>query len=411
MASAAPTITVYFGTSNNSGTALIIEDPVRGLIESATYTIGGDVGTQVRASEVSIRRGRSRELDEYTAGTCTFSVFDLDRTYDDTNTASALVGQVTPGKRMSVSVWGQTIFVGQVEDWEHTWTVDHVDEVQAFAVDGLGELALREFDEWTTTGSQTAGDRLTDALNRGEVNYGIARDLDTGVTSLQSDLVTWGSNVLNYLQLVAKSDAGRLFATRENVLRYQDRLSLVNPDTGIMFTDDGTGTVFHAITTASQADLLFNRVGVDREGGTLQTQEDLTSQEALGIRQLNLSGLLMDSDDQADSLAGWLLGNYRTPTTRIASVAVKLNDDRLTGAQRGALARLDLGDVVSVSWTPGGVGDPLEQLLVVEGVAHDINATGVHVMTISLSIAQQVGVFVIEDPVYGLIETGGVLAF
>ena len=42
-----PTVTVYFGLLNNSNVAFTIGDPVRGIIGSATYTIGGDTGTEV----------------------------------------------------------------------------------------------------------------------------------------------------------------------------------------------------------------------------------------------------------------------------------------------------------------------------------------------------------------------------
>ena len=282
-------------------------------------------------------------------------------------------GELVPGKRVNVAVWGQTVFDGTAEDWNNEWSVDRDASATLFAIDGLGDLAMREFDEWTTT-SQTAGPRLTASLNRGEVNYGINRDFDTGASTLQSDVVTWGSNVLNYCQLVAKSDAGRFFATRENVLRFMDRHALLNPQSAVEFRDDGTGVAFHGIETQVGAELLFNRVGVDREGGTLQTVEDTDAQTEFGVRALNLSGLLMDSDEQSADMADWLLNTYKAPVVRIASVMVKVN--ALTAEQRGAVTRLDLGDVIAVSWTPQGIGDPLEQTLVVEGVEHACDMSG-----------------------------------
>jgi hypothetical protein len=411
MTLATPTIRVYFGSDAVPGDEFVLDDPVKGVLDSVTYLLGGDTGTLIDgdAYDIQIRRGRSRELDEFEAGTCTVVLHNHDRTYDDTNAASALFGNVIPGKRVSVSIWNQVVFEGTVEDWDNDWSVDEDASATMFAVDGLGQLALREFDEWTTTASQTAGTRIDAALNRPEVDYSISRDLDTGVSSLQADNVTWGSNVLNYLQLVAKSDAGRLFVTRDGTLRYQDRQALINPVSEADFADDSTGVHFHGITTTVGADLFFNRVGVDREGGTLQTSEDVTSQHDAGIRALSMSGLLMDTDDQASDMADWMLGLYKTPSTRVSSIMVKIN--ALSASDRGYITQLDIGDVVTVSWTPQHIGASLDQVLVVEGIEHQLNSTGLHVMWLHTSLASQVGVFILDDSTYGRLDTGGVLAF
>lgn len=404
-------VNVYFGLANNGEDVFTIEDAVHGLIENDDSLIAGDVGTGLEAYTYDLRvtRGRNRELDEFDAGRCEVKFRNHTRAFDDTNAASPYFGNVTPGKRTSVTIWGQQVFGGVVEDWDNEWFVDQPATATMFAVDGLGELGVREFAEWTTTGAQTAGERIEDALNRAEINFGVARDIDDGVSSLQADSVTWGSNALNYLQLVADSDSGRLFASRTNVLRFQDRLSLLDPATTVEFRDDGTGIKFHGVATAVGADLLFNRVGVDREGGTLQTAEDTTSQTAIGVRALSKSGLLMDTDETAAEMADWLLNLYRTPETRVASIMVKVN--ALSASDRGTVTGLDIGDVVSISWTPQGVGAALEQTLVIEGVEHQVNETGMHVMWLHTSLSAQFGVFTIEDDTYGLIETGGVIPY
>lgn len=410
MTVAAPSILVYFGSDNVAGDFFVLDDDVKGELDNTTYVLGGDTGTLVdgEAFQLSVSRGRNRELDEYDAGTASVTLHNRSRLYDDTYAAGDLFGLVTPGKRATISIWGNVVFDGFVEDWDANWTVNGFDTVSFVAEDGLGQLAKREYDEWTTT-SQKVGARLAAALNRDEVNYSIARDFDDGRFDLQSDLVTWGSNVLNYLQLVTKSDAGRLFVTRQGVLRFQDRTALVNPTSTADFRDDGTGIPFHGITTSNGADLLFNRVGIDREGGTLQTSEDTDSQTAVGIRALNISGLLLDSDGDAALTADWFLNLYKTPMTRVSSITIKVN--ALTPLDRGYVTQLDIGDVVSVSWTPQGVGDALEQLLVIEGVSHDCDAAGFHVMTLYTSLATQVGMFVLDDTTYGLLDTGGRLAF
>jgi hypothetical protein len=117
----------------------------------------------------------------------------------------------------------------------------------------------------------------------------------------------------------------------------------------------------------------------------------------------------MDSDDVAAGLADWLLNIYREPLTRVSMLMVKVN--ALDAADRGAVSRLDIGDVVSVVWTPRGVGAPLEQTLVVEGLEHQIDTSGLHTMWLHTSLAQQVDVFTLDDASLGLLDTGGRLVF
>lgn len=415
MTLASPIIRVYFGLEYSTTQYFTLDDDVKGEIDNSTYLIAGEDGEGIDITsdgyEVSIQRGRSRELDEFEVGMCQIMLRNFERTYDNLNTAGTFYGNLVPGKRVEVEMYGQPLFAGTIEDWDLDWSVDGDATATILAVDALGDLGLKEFDAWTTTASQTAGPRLTAVLDRPEVAFGSNRDLGTGQSTLQADNVTWGSNVLNYCQLVAKSDQGRFFASRENVLTFRDRHDLVGAASTVTFTDDGTGTVFHGVATQTGSELLFNRVGVDREGGTLQTVEDTASQADYGVRSLSLTGLLMDSDIQSESMAEYLCFIYKDPITRVSSVSVKLHDPQVLSYQ-GLLASLEIGDQVDIVWTPRGVGDPIEDTLVVEGVDHDISYNGGHLMTVHLGTQSQSGVFILDDDVWGVLDTGpGVLSF
>jgi hypothetical protein len=374
---------------------------------------GAGVEVQTDAFGIAIRRGRSRELDEFETGTCTVSLRNFDRTYDAFNAAGVYYGDLTPGKRIEVDVWGQRVFAGLIEDWDLDWSVDGEATATIYAEDALGQLARREFDAWTPPAGQTAGERLELMLNRDEIAFGYNYDFDAGVSTLQGDSVTWGSNALNYAQLVVKSDQGRLFASRYNLLTFQDRHHLVSGATPtVTFADDGSGVKFHGITAQVGSELLFNYVGVDREGGTLQTIVDATSMGAYGVRSLSLPGLLMDSDIQSESMAEYLCYLYKDPTARIASISVKVHDDaHLDELDRTQASGLEIGDLVSATWTPGGVGDPVGETLIVEGIDHDVTAAE-HFVTVRLGPWTQSSVFILDDDVYGVLDTGpGLLSF
>jgi hypothetical protein len=304
---------------------------------------------------------------------------------------------------------GQTIFDGTIEDWDVDWPVGEAPTATFRAVDALGALARKEFDAWTASPGETAGPRLDAILNRSEVNFLAQRRFDSGISVLQGDSVTWGSEVLNYAQLVVKSDGGRFYADREGVLVFRDRHNMYGASVMAVFRDDLTGVDFYGVTTQTGSELLFNRVGVDREGGLLQTVEDATSiDETGGVRSLNRSGLLMDSDSQSADMAAYLLDQYKDPITRISSVTV--NVSALTPVQKAAVAGLDLGDLIEVVWTPRGVGAEVDQQLTVEGIDHYWSTGRVHMMVLRTALFVPPTGFILDDVALGVLDTSA-LAF
>lgn len=405
-------ITVYFGLPQTGGDWFTLDDPTKGMLDGA-YLLAGDVGSKITDNcdllGFTTRRGRNRALDEFEVGTINVDLDNLDRLYDGTDSGSPYFGATVPGKRIVVTVWGRVVFDGAVEDWDLEWTESSA-RAALSGEDGLAVLGRAEFSLWTTTAGQTAGSRLTDIMNRPEVNYGIRRDFDTGISTLASEDVTWGSQVLNYAQLVAKSDGGRLFVTRDGTLRYQDRHDLINASPTVNFTgDDETGIQFAAVGITTGAELLFTRVQVDREGGILQTVQDDASVAEYGVRALSMPGLLLDSDEQSLDMAEYMLSLYKDPETRVSSITVVVND--LDPSDRGTVTALDIGDVVSFVWTPRGIGDTIDQLLAVEGVDHSVIGPGIHTVTLHTSSALQFGVFILDDPMWGMLDAGNRLAF
>lgn len=401
-----PTVTVFFGLTASADLFFVLDDDTRGELDNTTYLLAGDVGTDVseRAHRISIKRGRSRELDEISTGTCGIDLRNHDRAFDPLYAAGPFFGNLRPGKGVTVSIYGVIIFTGVVDDWSQGFSADRRADAALFAVDSLGRLARRDFDEWTTTGGQTAGPRITAVLNRAEVGWGANRDIGTGISTLQADLVTWGSNVLNYLQLVAKSDFGRLFDSRIGVLTFQDRHETITATVAASFADDGTGFNFSGAQPRSSADLFFNRVSVDREGGIVQTATDTAAGAEDDIRSLPITGLLLEDDGQSQDMADFLLNLYKEPDNRIAMLEILVSG--LDSADQPVVAAVDIGDVVNVVWTPGDVGAAIDVDLVVEGVEHQLGVGDIHVMRLALSnTAQRVAAFILDDPVFGVLDS------
>lgn len=398
-------------------------------------------------NSVEINRGRYGQLfDAIDPGNCAIRLNNEARTYDPLYADGDYFGVLRVGASSPVQVVseGLSIFFGSLADIRNTYEVSGRSIAAFIGEDRLAILGRKQFDEWTATASQTAGPRLTDILARDEVQgSGWDVDFDDGVSTLQGDLVTWGSNVLNYCQLVAKSDLGYLFADRLGVLTFRDRHATASGEYLVGFTDgsavsdcttlgellteDGdlilsesgwpiltetAGAVstipFHGVTLSQGSELFFNRVSVDAEGFDAQTATDGTLGTNDGIRSLTVSGLLLEDENQCADMADFLLGLYKNPETRINSLTVKL--EALTATQQQQVLALDVTSLVCVTWTPNGVGDEIDRVSAIQGVEHRIGPASHHVTFRLMDVSRQ-GLWTIDDPVYGLVDANNVIGF
>jgi hypothetical protein len=274
--------------------------------------------------------------------------------------------------------------------------------------DALARLGRRKFTEWTTT-EQLPRARIVDVLLRNEVAYSGPVDIDEGVFTLQSDYVSYGSSVLNYLQLVAKSDMGRLFASRPNTLTFRDRLTTTGSTAEVVFADDGSGVDFEEVNRSDDARTLYTRVTVDREGGIAQTSVNEQAEiDFDGARALSYTGLLLNSDTDSASLADYLVGTLSIPEQRIEQVIVKV--PTVESAMLPALLALDLASIVQVVWTPLGIGNDLDVVAVVEGMNETITPFD-HVITFGLSTVANRSPWTLEDDLLGALDGVAVLSF
>ena len=411
MATPATTVTAFFDLSATGGDFLTLNSTAnKGKLDNAAAILAGDIATDITADtmRVSVRRGRDSQLfTDIPAGRASVQLQNRTRTYDPNYASSPYAGNVRPGKRVSIASAGVSIFDGVIGDWNLEYDVGGQSLAFAECVDALGQLGRMEFDAWTATASQTAGPRITAALDRSEVAFTSNRSIDTGVSVLQGDSVSWGSNVLNYLQLVTRSDLGRFYASRTGVVTFRDRLDPLNVGIAVTFTDDGTGVPFQGIAMSYGSELLYNRVGIDREGGTLQTVSNAASQALYGASSLSETGLLLNSDTQSLDMANYLLGIYDEPELRVAELVVELAP--LTSAQQVSVLSLDIASVISVTWTPNGVAPSLSRDCIVEGIAHDITPDS-HTVTLSLGDADRRSFLQLDDAVFGVLDSN-VLAF
>jgi hypothetical protein len=226
-------------------TAFTLDDTTRGLLDNVTYPLYASTRTDVTAyvNSTVIRRGNQSQLfPDSNAGTCVIQLNNESRLFDPQNSASTYFGNIIPGRRVDVETNGVLIFSGRIQDWDFTYDVSGRSVAVMNCADGMAILARQEFDDWTPTASQLTGARISAVLDRAEVQWPYARDLDTGVATLSGTAVSFSTNVLGYLNTVNKSEPGLLYVARDGVLTFKDRHATLNTTTDLTFSDQSTVT-------------------------------------------------------------------------------------------------------------------------------------------------------------------------
>lgn len=411
-------VLVFFGLTPTASTTFTLDDPTRGLLDDV-YELGGDTGTDVTADMVNIRVDRGRRSPIFTdidAGQVRVTLNNEDRTYDPLHTAGPYYGLLTLGKRVRILANSVVIFDGRISDWELTYDVSGRSVAEFVAEDALATLARKTFDDWTATASQTAGPRLTSVLNRTEVAWpGGQRDLDTGIATLQGDAVSWGSSVLNYCQLVAKSDGpAAFFASREGLVTFRDRRANLTGPSVVTFADtnhgpSGTSALINGIGITVGSEEFYTRVSVRREGGTVQSYTSATAGDD-DVVTLTLNGLLLDSDAQALDYATYYANAYAAGAARVSSVSTTVDDRTMSTAVLAAVLGIEINDKVSISWTPNGVGDPIAETAVVIGIQMD-GSPDLCTMTLTLGRLDNRAPFILDSDTDGVLSGPNALVF
>jgi len=398
--------TVEFYADSGAADPFILDSATNGILDEDVLEGTSPVDITSDVFSVSVRRGRSRWLDDVQAGVCSVSVENRDRDYDPTG-GGTYSTDIVPGKRLVIKTGGTTIFTGDIDDWNLDYTIDGDATATAVASDYLSLLGRTKLNEFTAT-SQLSGERLEAILDRGEVDFPVAdRDIDDGVTTLQADTVSAGTDVATYAKLVERTEGGRLFVAADGKLTFRNRRTAIPSTASATFDDTGSNIPYSAIGVQVGSELLFNRATVTRAGGNVQDADNATSQDAYGIRTLNYDNLLFTSDTDSQDFADFLVSRYGTPRARFETLEV--NVAALTSGQASTVIGLELGDVVRVIYSPPGGGTAIDQTGVVDKIEHTVGVDS-HRIRFGLSSALDQPI-ILDDVVFGVLDSDYILAY
>lgn len=400
-----------------------LDSDIKGLLDGV-YPLGPTTDfADVTASttQISIRRGRRDQGDQFAAGTMTFTINDVDgifNPFDENgpyyNTPEALPG-LAPLRAVELIRYDNAnnpeyLYRGKIVNYDYNFSLDGIDTVTVYCSDNFYLLSQTFMDELNVD-VETSGERITTVLDLPEVDYptGAARSIDTGTVDLGHDsayTVPGGTNVLAYLlQINQTAEFGRFFVARDGVLTFTPRVGTTLSGPVIDFMDDGTGVPYTNLGITFQADSVTNRVYIENLGTVNATADDLASQAAFFVQTFSITNSLLD-DTELATAATYLLNG--TPEARYNSVETVFG--ALTNAQRDNVATVDISDTISIERTfiTGSTTTTLAQELSVEGVEHVITLDG-HRVSLFTSPTTIVYELILDNAEFGKIDALNVL--
>jgi len=385
------------------GSFFTLGDATKGVLGNSTYVLAGTVLFDVtnRVRSITVNRGRSRDFADYPAGEVVVTLNNFDRAFDPVYQNSPFFGSIVPRRELRVSSNGIDLFRGWIEDWNLFYSKDGESLVDAIAADATVILAKQTVTEFTPT-EQLSGARINAILDKPEVSWAAGlRDIDTGQATLGTQTVDENTNALAYMQKVAESEPGSLFVDKTGKVRFIQRNSGYS-STDIVTFNQTDGIPYDNVQVIYGSELLYNEVQGIREGGGTAIASNVDSQDAYGIRQLDLSGLLYSDDDQLLDLVVNYAIQYSEPEYRFESFEVKLH--KLNSTDQDAVLGLELGDAVSVAFTPNGITPAIERFLEVIRINHTIELDR-HIVQLGFRSIDYPP-FVLGDSLFGKLGTG-----
>ena len=395
-------------TSNPIGPFFRLDDPVAGVLNNTEYTLAGTIFYDITeyAEAIAIRRGKSRLLDKFEAGSASVTFNNTNRYFDPTYTSSPFYGNIVPRRAIRISVDDVYQFWGTINDWNLDFQPEGKQTATALATDGFAILSNQTL-TGRTNSVETSGSRINTILSLSDVEWPTGdRDIDTGAQTLGADTISEDTNALAYLQRVEQSEPGRLFIGKSGDVVFRDRTVAPTTASLVQLADDGSGIPFQILSVQYGSELLYNEIVVSSAitSGTAISNNE-TSQGEYGIKNLTQTDLLMNTTEDAQEIADYYAGKFGEPEFRFERIEVRL--DELTSLQKSDIIGLELGDVVEVSFTPGFAPaiDKYAEVIQIENV---ISPTS-HIVRLGFSTVD-FSALVLNDSVFGKLDENA-LAF
>lgn len=404
-------VLVGFQSTTGFGTPFQLNDSFYGVLDtSGRGTLGGTTFVDLTSlvASVNINRSRSRQLDQFNAGTATIAFYNATEVLNPINTSSPYYPFILPRCPVQILANGIPIYTGLITDWNLDYDMANQDMMYASCADNFTVLANQELNAVTPT-SQATGTRINTILDLPEINYQGARSIDTGSSTLGAYAIDQDTVCLNYLQQVNTSEQGYLFMSANGTLTFKGRTSVLNPVAGATFNTDGTGLPYQTLINQFGDELLYNYIVTQSPAGAVQTTSNAASIALYQSQNYNLLNLLNSTTSEVAGLGNYLLGKYQNPVLRFTGLSTQLS--ALSTANQNIALTLDLTSICTVVKNfVAGTPATETQTLIVSGVSHNI-LPGSHIISYTFESTDGNQYFTLNDAIFGTLSTTNILSF
>ena len=397
-------VMVGFQSTTGFGTPFLLNDAFYGVLDTAGRgTLGGVtmVDLTYLVESVNITRGRSRQLDQFNAGTATIAFDNASQILNPSNTSSPYYPFVLPRCPVQILANGIPIYTGLVTDWNLDYDISNQDMMYASCSDQFTVLANQSLNA-VTPSAEASGTRINTVLSYSEINYQGARAIDTGSSTLGAFAISQDTNCLNYLQLVNTSEQGYLFMSANGTLTFKGRSSVLNPVAGATFNTDGTGLPYQTLVNQYGDELLYNYIVTESPAGATQTTSNAESIALYQAQQYSITNLLNSTVSEVAGLGNYLLGKYQNPVLRFTGLSTQMA--ALSATNQNIILGLDMTSICTVVKN-FVVGTPATetQTLIVSGISHNITP-GSHIVSYTFESTDGNQYLTLDDAIFGTLD-------
>jgi hypothetical protein len=375
------------------------------LGDSASIIV--DVSNQV--DQISTRRGRDVQSDQFQTGTLTMRLVDQNGDFNPQNVNGPYYGKLTPMRKVQISAtYGPNtylIFSGFITGYQ-TITPKDVGDIVYTTITAVDAFRLAQNAQISTVAAAPAGQLSGARINAilDSINWPSSmRDVDAGLTTLQADPGT-ARTALAAMQTVETSEYGALYVDTAGFFTFQDR-SVTAAGSGtpvVAFDNTGAGIRYYNAVWLLNDAQVYNSAQITRTGGTTQSASNAASIDKYFLHSYNQQNLLMETDAVALQYAQSYVASRAETTVRCDAITLDLYT---ADYDAGIIAALDLDffDPVSITTTQPG-NSTLTKTLQVFGVGMDISPNNWKVVLTTLEPV--IDGFVLDSSIYGLLDTG-----
>ena len=348
----------------------------------------------------TITRGRSTEFDSPQPGECTFTIRDLNRTFDPLNDQSYLAAFLKPRLPVRVSAYysgtWHRLFVGFVDGFPQRYEPgDTVTWVNIQARDILSILAGQRFlparpaicddpdlgvlDSYTRLSGPKpelptgrSGDRVANLL----LTVGLGGelvDIDTGQSILNAGIPE-ADDLYSHLVTVTDTELGQLWTRGTGQLRWAERTYPTEDPAGLFLDSPGWALAYSALELDPYA-IQDVRNEITRSNGEFDpvTAKDTASADQFGTISDERTDLLFSAVADAKDQATYLLGRYATAQPRIRTMSIK--PQRWPQYLWPAVLGWDLHTRLVVGRTPLKQGAAFTRTVAIERIEHNFTSS------------------------------------